>query len=167
MADQDLAEALHQQAMALHDQGEEEQALQAYHRALELDWARPETHYNIGLIHKYRGEWEASLKHNQYAVQFDPEDEASNWNLAIAATALRDWRTAREAWQRLGMKIEAGDTPDDQTLRAAMSHDLAAYKQPRTIIRVAAMPRHASGKSDYRSGMEIARARIGTAASTG
>lgn len=111
MADQDLAEALHQQAMALHDQGEEEQALQAYHRALELDWARPETHYNIGLIHKYRGEWEASLKHNQYAVQFDPEDEASNWNLAIAATALRDWRTARAVWQRLGMKIEAGDTP--------------------------------------------------------
>ncbi len=111
MADQDLAEALHQQAMALHDKGEDEQALQVYHRALELDWARPETHYNIGLIHKYRGEWEESLKHNQYAVQFNPEDEASNWNLAIAATALQDWRTARDVWQRLGLSIEAGDTP--------------------------------------------------------
>lgn len=55
--------------------------------------------------------------------------------------------------------IEAGDTPDDDALRAALSRDLAAYKQPRTIIRVAAMPRHASGKSDYRSGMDIALAR--------
>ncbi|MDO9367328.1 MAG: AMP-binding protein [Sphingopyxis sp.] len=63
--------------------------------------------------------------------------------------------------------IEAGDAPDDDALRAALSHDLAAYKQPRTIIRVAAMPRHASGKSDYRSGMDIARAQIAVAAAAG
>lgn len=56
--------------------------------------------------------------------------------------------------------IEAGDAPDDATLRAALSADLAAYKQPRTIIRVAVLPRHASGKSDYRSGIDIARERI-------
>lgn len=111
MADQDLAELLHQQAMNLHDEGDEDLALQTYHRALELDWSRPSTHYNIGLIHKYRREWAESLKHNRLAVELDPQDEASNWNLAIAATALRDWRTAREVWQRLGLKIEAGDTP--------------------------------------------------------
>lgn len=56
--------------------------------------------------------------------------------------------------------IEAGETPDDAALRAALSADLAAYKQPRTIIRVAVLPRHASGKSDYRSGIDIARTRI-------
>jgi fatty-acyl-CoA synthase len=56
--------------------------------------------------------------------------------------------------------IEAGDAPDDAALRAALSADLAAYKQPRTIIRVAVLPRHASGKSDYRSGIDIARTRI-------
>ena len=63
--------------------------------------------------------------------------------------------------------IEAGESPDDQALRAALSQDLAAYKQPRTIVRVAAMPRHASGKSDYRSGMDIARALIAAQTSTG
>ena len=63
--------------------------------------------------------------------------------------------------------IEAGDSPDDQALRTALSLDLAAYKQPRTIIRVALMPRHASGKSDYRSGMDIARAQIAAQTSTG
>lgn len=56
--------------------------------------------------------------------------------------------------------IEAGDAPDDAALRAALSADLAAYKQPRTIIRVAVLPRHASGKSDYRSGIDIVRTRI-------
>ncbi|KQZ61266.1 acyl-CoA synthetase [Sphingopyxis sp. Root1497] len=59
--------------------------------------------------------------------------------------------------------IEAGEEPDDAALRAALSHDLAAYKQPRTIIRVAVLPRHASGKSDYRTGMDIARAQLADA----
>lgn len=59
--------------------------------------------------------------------------------------------------------IEAGDAPDDKAIRAHLSQDLAVYKQPRTIVRVTAMPRHASGKSDYRQGMELARARIGAA----
>lgn len=63
--------------------------------------------------------------------------------------------------------IEAGDSPDDQALRVALSADLAAYKQPRTIIRVAVLPRHASGKSDYRSGMDLARAEISARTSTG
>lgn len=63
--------------------------------------------------------------------------------------------------------IEGGEAFDDQALRAALSHDLAAYKQPRRIIRVAALPRHASGKSDYRSGMDMARAEIAALPSTG
>ncbi len=63
--------------------------------------------------------------------------------------------------------IEAGDSPDDESLRAALSEDLAAYKQPRTIIRVAVLPRHASGKSDYRSGMDLARAEISARTSAG
>lgn len=54
--------------------------------------------------------------------------------------------------------VEAGDDPDDQAIRAALSTDLAAYKLPRTILRTDAMPRHASGKSDYRGAMELARA---------
>ena len=40
-----------------------------------------------------------------------PDDEATNWNLAIAATALRDWGTARSVWKSLGMDVEPGDTP--------------------------------------------------------
>lgn len=114
MADQDIAETLHQHAMAQSAEGHEEQALALYRRALELDYARPTTHYNIGLIHKYQGRWAESQDANRLAVEFDPEDEASNWNLAIAATANHDWRTARDVWQRLGLAIDAGDTPIEQ-----------------------------------------------------
>jgi hypothetical protein len=52
-----------------------------------------------------------SLRFNDRAVELDPSDEAANWNLAIAATALRDWKSARRAWHRLGINIEEGDGP--------------------------------------------------------
>lgn len=111
MSEQDArrqAEELHDQAQQLED---EDEALRLYHHLLTLDPARPTTLYNVGLIHKYRGEWAESLDFNRRAVELAPDDEASNWNLAIAATALCDWATARATWQRLGIKIAAGEGP--------------------------------------------------------
>lgn len=105
-----LAEDLHEQAVALEG-GDDERALRLYHEALQLDTERPSTLYNIGLIHKYRGEWVQSLDFNRRAVELRPDDEASNWNLAIAATALCDWATARATWQRLGIQVADGDGP--------------------------------------------------------
>lgn len=40
-----------------------------------------------------------------------PDDEATLWNLAITATALRDWATAREVWGSLKISIDAGEGP--------------------------------------------------------
>lgn len=104
------AEALHEQAVALEG-ADDDQALRLYHEALRLDPERPSTLYNIGLIHKYRGEWAESLDFNRRAVELRPDDEATNWNLAIAATALCDWVTVRAAWQRLGIDVPAGTGP--------------------------------------------------------
>ena len=104
------AESMHEQAVALEG-GDDDQALHLYHEALQLDAERPSTLYNIGLIHKYRREWGQSLDFNRRAVELRPDDEASNWNLAIAATALCDWATARATWQRLGIQIAEGDGP--------------------------------------------------------
>lgn len=104
------AEDLHEQALAL-ESGDDDQALRLYHEALRLDPERPSTLYNIGLIHKYRGEWVESLDFNRRAVELRPDDEASNWNLAIAATALCDWATARATWRRLSIEVADGDGP--------------------------------------------------------
>lgn len=69
----------------------DDEALKHYLDALRLDPKRSNTLHNIGLIYKCRGAWKESLEFNRGAQSFDPDDEAINWNWAIAATALRDW----------------------------------------------------------------------------
>ncbi len=63
--------------------------------------------YNLGLASKYRGEWEKSLLHNQLASELNDGDEATWWNLAIAATALSHWEEARRAWAKCGIEFDA------------------------------------------------------------
>lgn len=59
--------------------------------------------YNLGFAAKYRGDWRASLEHNQRAASLNGDDEATWWNLGIAATALSDWPEARRAWTKCGI----------------------------------------------------------------
>lgn len=63
------------------------------------------TAYNDGLTAKYSGNWTESLKQNQRADKLRPGDEATLWNLAIAATALNEWGEARRAWRALGVTV--------------------------------------------------------------
>jgi hypothetical protein len=91
-----------------------EAAMPLYERALGLDPNRSATHYNIGLVYKYRGAWAQSLHHNRCAARLCPDDEAAHWNMGIAATALRDWPAAREAWRQVGIQIAEGEGPIEQ-----------------------------------------------------
>jgi len=110
MSERRPAEDLIDEASALLDDGDDEAALKKYFAALEIDLTDSRVHYNIGLIYKYRGAWKDSFKYNKRASELAPDDEAARWNLAIAATALRDWKTARSVWNGLGMPIEPGDS---------------------------------------------------------
>ena len=74
------------------------------------------TLYNLGLIYKYRGDWSKSFEFNTKAREFQPDDEATLWNLAIAATALRNWATAREVWRTLNIMTEDGEGPINQDM---------------------------------------------------
>jgi hypothetical protein len=80
-------------------------------KALALEPKRGDTLYNLGLIYKYRREWAQSFKFNREARESQPDDEATLWNLAIAATALRDWGTARDVWKHLKIITEEGVGP--------------------------------------------------------
>ena len=100
----------------MSEAGDRAGALAKYRAALELDLDRPSTLYNVGLIYKYQSAWRESFRFNKRAYELRPDDEAAAWNLAIAATALRDWRTARSVWSSLGMKITPGDTPVEDDL---------------------------------------------------
>ncbi|WP_295984056.1 tetratricopeptide repeat protein [uncultured Variovorax sp.] len=107
------ANALNELGRRLDEEGDQDGALQAYAQAGAVlpNWSAP--WYNIGLIHKYRGEWAASLQANARAVQCDPRNEGAVWNLGIAATAMGDWATARSAWRQYGIEVPEGDGPVD------------------------------------------------------
>lgn len=105
------ATKFHEQGQALSDDGKDQEAIDAYLKAMELDPGKSEAFYNIGLIYKYRGEWNKSLEYNARACELDPDDEAARWNLAIAATALRKWDIARDAWKDNGIRLEGESGP--------------------------------------------------------
>lgn len=90
-------------------------------------WADPRWSvpwYNLGLVAKYRGHWEESLRFNQQAADLNPEDEAAWWNLGIAATALRDWKEARRAWKNYGIELrEDSDEPSWEPVTACVRLD--------------------------------------------
>jgi tetratricopeptide (TPR) repeat protein len=102
---------LHAAGVECSETGNEDGAIENYNKALELDPKRGDTLYNLGLIYKYRGDWPKSFEFNARARAFQPSDEATLWNLAIAATALRDWSTARDVWRTLKIITEDGEGP--------------------------------------------------------
>src|SRR5688572_3278389 len=102
-------ETLLDQAIEASDKGDKDGAIGIYQKILseKEDWST--VHYNLGLIYKYRNEWDKSYYHTKRAVELDAEVEASQWNLGIAATMLKDWRLARQCWNFFGMKYEIID----------------------------------------------------------
>ena len=105
------AQKLHDAASELNDAGKGDEAIATYKLAIEADPEKSESYYNIGLIYKYRRAWSDSLEFNRRAYALDAGDEAARWNLAIAATALRDWKTARLAWHDQGLTFDSDEGP--------------------------------------------------------
>jgi hypothetical protein len=105
------ANQLNERGRELSGAGRPDEAIEAYQAAAAADpsWSVP--WYNLGLVHKYRGEWHSSFEANKQAVLRSPEDEAAWWNLGIAATALGIWAEAREAWRRCGVDVPDGIGP--------------------------------------------------------
>lgn len=105
------AERLHQEAQQLDLEEKMEEAIAVYLQAIACDPEKAESHYNLGLIYKYRGDWQQSFEFNQKANLLNPDDEATRWNLAIAATALRNWPVARRMWKENGIELDEGEGP--------------------------------------------------------
>jgi tetratricopeptide (TPR) repeat protein len=90
-----------------------EKAVFHFTRSVELepDWATPA--YNLGLCYKFLKNWAKSLEWNRRAHLLDPDDDASYWNLAMAAVAENDWEQAGLAFKAIGMKLPETDPPWD------------------------------------------------------
>ncbi|WP_229051454.1 hypothetical protein [Aeromicrobium sp. Leaf350] len=84
--------------------------------------------FQAGLYSKARRDWVTSLERNRRADQLYGERQVEEfegvnpaaWNLAIAATALGDWATARYAWTRFGVSgLAEGEGPIDASFGTA------------------------------------------------
>ncbi|HEX2451711.1 MAG TPA: tetratricopeptide repeat protein [Gemmatimonadales bacterium] len=104
---------LNERGRALADKGWLAEAETAYRQAIAADptWSVP--HYNLGLLLKYQHRWPESLAVYRRATDLATDDGDSWWNLGIAATAVGDWVTARQAWFRCGLQIPPGEGPPE------------------------------------------------------
>ncbi len=113
MTDTDMQQ-IHDRAYAAVDGGALDEAARDFERLLQHAPDNPWYHYMQGLVHKYRRDWEPSLRYNLHAIALSDEfNQAQHWNAAIAATALGQWAQARELWSACGIALPDGDGPID------------------------------------------------------
>lgn len=79
-------------------------------------WSAP--WFNLALCAKREGRFQECRNFGRRAADLDPNDPPTWWNLGIAATALGDWPTAREAWSRYGIAVPDGTGPIEMALGA-------------------------------------------------
>lgn len=58
----------------LSDDACQQRAIEAFRKALELDWRARNVAYHLGLVHKLRGEWQEAARCFQIALDADPHD---------------------------------------------------------------------------------------------
>ena len=112
----DEAFELNERGLALLDADDLSGAAASFEAALAVDSTRAAAWYNLGLVHKRRRDWLASLRCNaeyRRVCRVPLDGDPGMWNLGIAAVALRDWATAREAWSAFGIDLPAGTGPVD------------------------------------------------------
>ena len=72
----------------------QDKAIAAYERAIELNPAAPNAHYNVGLIHAERKDWEQAIKWFETAVRVNPRDKDARLWLERARRAYADQQDA-------------------------------------------------------------------------
>ena len=66
--------------LKLSPRDRQDRAITAYQRAIELDPVAPSAHYNVGLIHAERQDWEKAIEWFEAAVRANPLDnDARLW----------------------------------------------------------------------------------------
>lgn len=96
-------------ALELEAAGQTGEAIMLYKTITVLDPDKPEPYVNLGILFKHMGSWQDCFDANKKAVELAPNEEGAWWNLGIAATALRKWSTAREAWNIFGLELPIND----------------------------------------------------------
>ncbi len=65
----------------------QDRAIEAYKKAIELDPVAPSAHYNVGLIHAQRQDWDQAIRWFEDALRANPADKDARWWLERAKAA--------------------------------------------------------------------------------
>lgn len=103
------AEQIYRQVVAYDRCGDVYNAVKLCKRLARLtpDWSAPFAY--LSHIYKLRREWKPAYHYGLRAVDLNPFDERVWETLAISATALAEWETARQAWNQLGYEFKKSD----------------------------------------------------------
>jgi tetratricopeptide (TPR) repeat protein len=96
-------QSLFEQALVYDRKGDSYSAIKLYKRIVRMAPEWPASYFQLGVIYKYRREWKQALHFNKKTVAIVPANKDAWWNLAIAATALKKWRIARNVWAKFGV----------------------------------------------------------------
>ena len=104
------ASRLNELGRELANRDEDSEAIRYYTLAVEACEAFEPAWFNMGLVHKRRREWAECARCCERASKLDGSPgDPSWWNLGIAATALKDWPLARQAWSAFGVIVPPGE----------------------------------------------------------
>ena len=90
-------------ALRLCGPGRDDEAQEAFTRAIEIDPERGEWWYDAGLLDKWRGRFDEGYAANEQARMRMGPQRPVLWNLAICATALGKAEEAVEVWEEIGV----------------------------------------------------------------
>src|SRR5439155_25180558 len=85
--------AAHLGTLQLSTREQQDKAIAAYERALELDPRYPNAHYNLGLIYEDRRDWSHARQMFEQALRVNPVDNDAQTLLARAQKRLEDERS--------------------------------------------------------------------------
>jgi len=93
--------------------GDLDGAIKVFEGYVAGDDVNPAAWFNLGLAYKLKRDWPNSVRCNRRAAELYPDSQEAHWNLGVAATALRDWATARAAWRGIGLDPPPGNGPPE------------------------------------------------------
>jgi len=83
------------------------EAIEAYHRALEIDPDHADAHLNLGRLLHEQGEVASAETHYRRALALRPDDATAAFNLGVALQDRKRWRPAVVAYRR-AVEIDPG-----------------------------------------------------------
>lgn len=93
-------EVLYNRARILQEM-DEEASIPVYERAADLTDYDPRPAYNLGNIHKRRGEWEQAIACYEQAISLDPAYPSPHHNLGTVYEELGEMERAIELWRKV------------------------------------------------------------------